>query len=132
MFEAAPTKEELINEYLNFKKWQDYGTGHSEIEGGNDVSGNEEPQQEASGGNEPAEPERPRVEEPDDLVNKELESRIKVTDEETETPSKNGPIMKQKILIDGDKEVIKVDEPNDKGEYTGSYYEYDEIGRAHV
>lgn len=125
MFEAAPTKEELINEYLNFKKWQDYGTGHSEIEGGNDVSGNEEPQQEASGGNEPAEAERPRVEEPDDLVNKELESRIEVTDEETETPSKNGPIMKQKILIDGDKEVIKVDEPNDKGEYTGSYYEYD-------
>lgn len=129
MFEEAPTKEELINEYLNFKKWQDYGTGHSEIEGGNDVSGVEEPQQEASGGNEPAEagtePERPRVEEPDDLVNKEIESRIKVTDEETETPSKNGPIMKQKILIDGDKEVIKVDEPNDKGEYTGSYYEYD-------
>jgi hypothetical protein len=129
IFEAAPTKEELINEYLNFKKWQDYGTGHSEIEGSHDVSGVEEPQQEASGGNEPAEagtePERPRVEEPDDLVNKELESRIKVTDEETETPSENGPIMKQKILIDGDKEVIKVDEPNDKGEYTGSYYEYD-------
>lgn len=129
MFEAAPTKEELINEYLNFKKWQDYGTGHSEIEGSNDVSGAEEPQQEASGGNESAEagtePERPRVEEPDDLVNKELENRIKVTDEETETPSKNGPIMKQKILIDGDKEVIKVDEPNDQGEYTGSYYEYD-------
>lgn len=131
MFEAAPTKEELINEYLNFKKWQDYGTGHSEIEGSNDVSGNEKPQQEASGGNESAEaeagtePERPRVEEPDDLVNKELESRIKVTDEETETPSKNGPIMKQKILIDGDKEVMKVDEPNTKGEYTGSYYEYD-------
>lgn len=125
MFEAAPTKEELINEYLNFKKWQDYGTGHSEIEGSHDVSGVEEHQQEASGGNEPAEAERPRVEEPDDLVNKELESRIKVTDEETETPSKNGPIMKQKILIDGDKEVIKVDKPNEKGEYTGSYYEYD-------
>lgn len=121
MFEAAPTKEELINEYLNFKKWQDYGTGHSENEGGNDVSGNEEPQQEASGGNEPAK----AGAEPDDLVNKELESRIKVTDEETETPSKNGPIMKQKIVIDGDKEVVKVDEPNDKGEYTGSYYEYD-------
>ena len=121
MFEAAPTKEKLINEYLNFKKWQDYGTGHSENEGGNDVSGNEEPQQEASGGNEPAK----AGEEPDDLVNKELESRIKVTDEETETPSKNGPIMKQKIVIDGDKEVMKVDEPNEKGEYTGSYYEYD-------
>ena len=69
IFEATPTKEELINEYLNFKKWQDYGTGHSENEGSNDVSGIEEPQQEASGGNEPAEagtePERPRVEEPE-------------------------------------------------------------------
>lgn len=129
VFGEAPTKEELVNEFLNFKKWQDYGTRHSENEGSNDVSGTEKPQQEASGGNESAEagtePERPRVEEPDDLVNKELESRIKVTDEETETPSKNGPITRQKILIDGDKEVIKVDEPNDKGEYTGSYYEYD-------
>ncbi len=124
IFEAAPTKEELVKEFLDFKKWQDYGTGHSENEGGNDVSGNEEPQQEASGGNEPAEAERPRVEEADDLENKELESRIEVTDEETETPSENGPIMKQKILIDGDKEVIKADEPNKKGEYTGSYYEY--------
>ena len=125
VFGEAPTKPELIKEFLDFKKWQDYGTGHSENEGGNDVSGVEEPKQEASGGNEPAEAERPRVEEADDLENKELESRIEVTDEETETPSKNGPIMKQKILIDGDKEVIKVDEPNDKGEYTGSYYEYD-------
>lgn len=121
IFEAAPTKEELVKEFLDFKKWQDYGTGHSENEGGNDVSGDEEPQQEASGGNEPAE----AGEEPDDLVNKELESRIEVTDEETETPSKYGPIMKQKIVIDGDKEVMKVDEPNKKGEYTWSYYEYD-------
>lgn len=125
IFEAAPTKEELVNEYLNFKKWQDYGTGHSETEGSHDVSGVEEPQQEASGGNEPAEAGEGRVEEADDLENKELESRIEVTDEETETPSKYGPIMKQKIVIDGDKEVMKVDEPNKNGEYTGSYYEYD-------
>lgn len=125
VFGEAPTKPELIKEFMDFKKWQDYGTGHSENERGNDVSGVEEPQQEASGGNEPAEEERPRVEEADDLENKELESRIEVTDEETETPSKYGPIMKQKIVIDGDKEVMKVDEPNKKGEYTGSYYEYD-------
>lgn len=65
IFEAAPTKEELVNEYLNFKKWQDYGTGHSETERSHDVSVVEEPQQEASGGNEPAEAERPRVEEPE-------------------------------------------------------------------
>lgn len=55
VFGEAPTKPELIKEFMDFKKWQDYGTGHSENEGGNDVSGVEEPQQEASGGNEPAE-----------------------------------------------------------------------------
>ena len=65
IFEEAPTKEDLIKEFLEFKKWQDYGTGHSEIEGSHDVSGVEEPQQEASGGNEPAEAERPRVEKPE-------------------------------------------------------------------
>lgn len=65
VFGEAPTKPELIKEFLDFKKWQDYGTGHSENERGNDVSGVEEPQQEASGGNEPAGEERPRVEEPE-------------------------------------------------------------------
>ena len=125
IFEAAPTKEELVKEFLDFKKWQDYGTGHSENEGGNDVSGDEKPQQEASGGNEPAEAERPRVEEPDDLVNKELEKRITETDEEFEIEGENGTIYKKKYLIDGDKEVMKVDEPNKDGDYTGSYYEFD-------
>ena len=125
IFEAAPTKEELLKEFLDFKKWQDYGTGHSENEGGNDVSGDEKPQQEASGGNEPAEAERPRVEEPDDLVNKELEKRITETDEEFEIEGENGTIYKKKYLIDGDKEVMKVDEPNKDGDYTGSYFEYD-------
>ena len=121
IFEAAPTKEELVKEFLDFKKWQDYGTGHSENEGGNDVSGDEKPQQEASGGNEPAE----AGEEPDDLVNKELIKRITETDEEFEIEGKYGTIYKKKYLIDGDKEVMKVDEPNENGEYTGSYFEYD-------
>lgn len=121
IFEAAPTKEELVKEFLDFKKWQDYGTGHSENEGGNDVSGDEEPQQEASGGNEPAE----AGEEPDDLVNKELIKRITETDEEFEVEGKYGTIYKKKYLIDGDKEVMKVDEPNKDGDYTGSYYEFD-------
>lgn len=120
IFEAAPTKEELVKEFLDFKKWQDYGTGHSENEGGNDVSGDEKPQQEASGGNEPAE----AGSEPDDLVNKELEKRITETDEEFESEGENGTIYKKKYLIDGDKEVMKVDEPNKDGDYTGSYYEY--------
>lgn len=120
IFEAAPTKEELVKEFLDFKKWQDYGTGHSENEGGNDVSGDEKPQQEASGGNEPAE----AGSEPDDLVNKELEKRVTETDEETEVEGEYGTIYKKKYLIDGDKEVMKVDEPNKDGDYTGSYFEY--------
>lgn len=121
IFEAAPTKEELVKEFLDFKKWQDYGTGHSENEGGNDVSGDEKPQQEASGGNEPAE----AGSEPDDLVNRELEKRITETDEEFEIEGENGTIYKKKYLIDGDKEVMKVFEPNKDGDYTGSYYEFD-------
>ena len=94
IFEAAPTKEELINEYLNFKKWQDYGTGHSETEGSHDVSGVEKPQQEASGGNEPTEAGEGRVK--SDL------DRITETDEEFENERKaivrnakeNGTFMK--------------------------------------
>lgn len=117
IFEAAPTKEELVKEFLDFKKWQDYGTGHSENEGGNDVSGDEKPQQEASGGNEPAEAGEGRVK--SDL------DRITETDEEFEIEGENGTIYKKKYLIDGDKEVMKVDEPNKDGDYTGSYYEYD-------
>ena len=116
IFEAAPTKEELVKEFLEFKKWQDYGTGHSENEGGNDVSGDEKPQQEASGGNEPAEAGEGRVK--SDL------DRITETDEEFEIEGENGTIYKKKYLIDGDKEVMKVDESNKDGDYTGSYYEY--------
>ncbi|EKC68268.1 hypothetical protein LEA_08879, partial [human gut metagenome] len=116
IFEEAPTKEELIKEFLDFKKWQDYGTGHSEIEGSHDVSGVEEPKQEASGGNEPAEAGEGRVK--SDL------DRITETDEEFEVEGKYGTIYKKKYLIDGDKEVMKVDDPNKNGDYTGSYYEY--------
>lgn len=116
IFEDVPTKEELIKEFLDFKKWQDYGTGHSENEGVNDVSGVEEPKQEASGGNEPAEAGEGRVK--SDL------DRITETDEEFDVEGKYGTIYKKKYLIDGDKEVMKVDEPNKNGDYTGSYYEY--------
>lgn len=116
IFEEAPTKEELIKEFLDFKKWKDYGTGHSENEGVNDVSGVEEPKQEASGGNEPAEAGEGRVK--SDL------DRITETDEEFDVEGKYGTIYKKKYLIDGDKEVMKVDEPNKNGDYTGSYYEY--------
>ena len=50
--------------------------------------------------------------------------RITETDEEFEVEGKYGTIYKKKYLIDGDKEVMKVDEPNKDGDYTGSYYEF--------
>lgn len=71
-----------------------------------------------------SEPE-PVGEEPDDLVNKEIVKRITETDEEFEVEGKYGTIYKKKYLVDGDKEVMKVDEPNKDGDYTGSYYEFD-------
>ena len=63
MFSEAPTKEELVNEYLKFKDWKDYGTRHQETERGNDVPGVEKPQQETSGGNEPESESQQRVDE---------------------------------------------------------------------
>lgn len=53
-----------------------------------------------------------------------LEDRITETDDDWEEKGEHGTIYKRTYLLD-DKKVVQVDEPNDKGEYTGSYYEYD-------
>ena len=54
-----------------------------------------------------------------------LEGRITETDEESEVDGEYGTIYNKVYLIDGDKRVTKVDEPDEKGDYTGSYYMYD-------
>lgn len=54
-----------------------------------------------------------------------LAERITDTDEEVESDGKYGTIYNKVYLIDGDKRVTKVDEPDAKGNYTGSYYMYD-------
>ena len=54
-----------------------------------------------------------------------LAERITETDEEVESDGKHGTIYNKVYLIDGDKRVTKVDEPDAKGNYTGSYYMYD-------
>lgn len=53
-----------------------------------------------------------------------IASRITENGEPTEEPSDNGTVYKQEYLIDGKHSVTKVDEPNNKGDYTGSYYLY--------
>lgn len=54
-----------------------------------------------------------------------LAKRITETDEEFESDGEYGTIYNKVYLIDGDKRVTKVDEPDAKGNYTGSYYMYD-------
>ena len=54
-----------------------------------------------------------------------LEGRITETDEESEIDGEYGITYNKVYLIDGDKRVTKVDEPDEKGDYTGSYYMYD-------
>lgn len=54
-----------------------------------------------------------------------LEGRITETDEESEVDGEYGITYNKVYLIDGDKRVTKVDEPDEKGDYTGSYYMYD-------
>ena len=54
-----------------------------------------------------------------------LAERITETDEEFDSDGEYGTIYNKVYLIDGDKRVTKVDEPDAKGNYTGSYYMYD-------
>lgn len=78
-----------------------------------------------SGGEDGAEPAGDRPAEAGEGRVKSDLDRITETDEEFEVEGKYGTIYKKKYLIDGDKEVMKVDEPNKDGDYTGSYYEFD-------
>lgn len=51
-----------------------------------------------------------------------LAKRTEVTDNEWEEQGPNGPVYYRSIIIDGSHEVTQVDEPDKKGEYTGSYF----------
>lgn len=70
------------------------------------------------------EEEKKKAEEEDEETSP-LEGRITETDEESEVDGEYGITYNKVYLIDGDKRVTKVDEPDEKGDYTGSYYMYD-------
>ena len=66
------------------------------------------------------------AEEVEDLDDPEgIGSRISEDGETVEEPSANGTVYKQDYLIDGKHKVTKVDEPDAKRNYTGSYYMFD-------
>lgn len=70
------------------------------------------------------EEEKKKAEEEDEETSP-LEGRITETNEESEVDGEYGITYNKVYLIDGDKRVTKVDEPDEKGDYTGSYYMYD-------
>ncbi len=54
-----------------------------------------------------------------------LNSRIEVKDDDWTEGGGYTPTLKRTVVIDGTHNVIQVDAPNDKGDYTGSIFEYD-------
>lgn len=54
-----------------------------------------------------------------------LRSRIEVKDDDWTEGNGYTPTLKRTIIIDGTHNVTQVDTPNDKGDYTGSVFEYD-------
>ena len=63
----------------------------------------------------------------EEQIEKELESRIEVQDLPTwpETATENGIEYHERVVVDGKHNVLKVDAPDEKGNYTGSYYLYE-------
>lgn len=54
-----------------------------------------------------------------------LNSRIEVKDDDWTEGGGYTPTLKRTVVIDGTHNVTQVDAPNDKGDYTGSIFEYD-------
>lgn len=54
-----------------------------------------------------------------------LSERVQVDDDDWTEGSGKTPTYKRSVLIDGKYRVTQVDEPNSKGDYDGSYFEYD-------
>ena len=63
----------------------------------------------------------------EEQIEKELESRIEVQDLPTwpEAVTENGIEYHERVVVDGKHNVLKVDAPDEKGNYTGSYYLYE-------
>lgn len=95
-------------------------------EGGNEAEPTDErggePEQPALERENPTEPERDYTPEEEALL-----ARVEVTENDWEEEGKkpNEPIYKREIIIDGKHSVTQVDAPDEKGTYSGPYFEYD-------
>lgn len=55
----------------------------------------------------------------------ELASRVQVNDDDWQDGDGERPIYKRSIIIDGTHTATQIDEPDENGHYTGSYFEFD-------
>ena len=55
----------------------------------------------------------------------EFASRIEVSDDDWQEGDSERPTYKRSIIIDGKHTVTQIDEPDESGHYTGSYFEFD-------
>lgn len=61
----------------------------------------------------------------DNQLEEKVAGRIEVQEDDWVENGEYGDVYKQTIIVDGTHRVIKVDAPDKKGDYTGSFYEYD-------
>lgn len=55
----------------------------------------------------------------------ELASRVKINDDDWQEGDEERPTYKRSIIIDGTHTATQIDEPDENGHYTGSYFEFD-------
>jgi hypothetical protein len=55
----------------------------------------------------------------------ELASRVQVNDDDWQEGNGESPTYKRSIIIDGTHTATQIDEPDENGHYTGSYFEFD-------
>lgn len=54
-----------------------------------------------------------------------LASRVKINDDDWQEGDEERPTYKRSIIIDGTHTATQIDEPDENGHYTGSYFEFD-------
>lgn len=105
----------------------------SEVRGSTGEVSGQGATEETGGNNEPAEQQHGQIQSDhafvsgDDVAGREqaLAERVVVNDDDWTEDSDDGTVYKRTITIDDAHSVTQVDEPNDKGDYTGSYFLYE-------
>lgn len=135
---ASPKEQQALVEAAIEQRKRDAEAAAAEQAGRGEGGNEAEPSDERS-----AEPEQPSAVAPEAPAKPEPEytpeeeallARVEITDNDWEEEGKkpDKPIYKREIIIDGKHSVTQVDAPDDKGTYSGPYFEYDGKRFAYV